>query len=99
MKELIATGNILNFTIGIIIGLYPFVSWKIAGKHIFINPKTALILGFIILKLVIIGFIFYLLVNASFFSIIPFTAGMVIVPFVIMAMALIKINRNTASNK
>ena len=98
MKELITAGNVLNFTIGIIIGLYPFISWKIAGKYLFIRPSAALIFGFIALKLIIIGLIFYFLVKAPFFSIIPFTAGMMIVPFVIVIMALIKTNRQSITN-
>lgn len=99
MKEFITTINVLNFTIGIIVGLYPFVSWKIAGKYLFINPKAALIFGFIALKLIIIGLIFYFLVKASFFAVAPFTAGMLIVPFIIVIIVLIKTVPNSATNR
>ena len=89
MQQILSGHNILNFIIGLLVGFYPFVTWKLAAKRLLTRPRAALILGFIFLKLAIIGVALYLLSQSAFFALIPFSIGMLLVSFGIIIALLI----------
>ncbi|MDI6733242.1 MAG: hypothetical protein QME51_06815 [Planctomycetota bacterium] len=84
------TQNILNLIIGGFVGIYPFVSWKLAGRFLFARPRKPLIFGFIVLKLVVIGIIMYVFTNMAFFAGTPFIIGMILSPLIITMVILFK---------
>ncbi|MFH1228177.1 MAG: hypothetical protein V1701_09785 [Planctomycetota bacterium] len=69
---------------GLLIGFYPFITWKLIIRYIFKSGKPVIIAGFILLKLVIIGLILYLLHKVTFFRLIPFTVGLIVAPMTII---------------
>lgn len=74
----------VNSFLGMLVGIYPFLTWHIAGRLLFSNAKSGYFkpatIGFILIKLLLIGVILYLIVSANFFTIIPFVIGLLIAP-------------------
>ncbi|MBI4712819.1 MAG: hypothetical protein HY762_05920 [Planctomycetes bacterium] len=92
----------VNSFLGMAVGIYPFMTWHIAGRLLFTNAKSGYfkpaIIGFILIKLLVIGLILYLIVSANFFTIIPFIIGLLIAPPVMLINTLVTDSR-TADNK
>jgi len=84
VKPIFNSTNVINLIAGLLVGFYPFITWKLIIKYLFRSGKPVIIAGFILLKLVIIGLILYLLNKATFFRLIPFTVGLITAPMAII---------------